>query len=1069
MPRNDSDVTQQRLLRLVMLCFFLSGFAALVYETVWLRQFAIVLGTSQESLAIVLSSYMGGLAVGSIVAGQLANRVTRPVWLYGFLELAIAVTAILIPWGIRAAQSMQVALLGGDPSLPLSGTLAQDVFGFATTWILVLIPTAMMGATLPLLAKFVVGNDSQLGGRIGLLYGINTLGAVTGTLAAAFLCMPTLGLGRTVWVGAAANAAVFVLVIVMVKNEAFAVHRTAPVERIKATLPRAPLDHGGLRWVALLVGISGAISFGYEIVFTRMLSHFLGASVFAFATMLAGFLLGIAIGGLAASRLATDRHRAAVAFVYCQSLIAVSAALGFRWIERLAGEPFAQWSSMSMTAQQVAASIITLLPTATFVGATFPLATRVFARDETEAASGSAWTYFCNTIGAIVGSLVMGGLLMPAMKYHGAVTVAAAFNIVLAVAALFLFRISRVHGAAICFATCLLIIWRPTWPENVMRVSALNGSLTRGSLLYDHVGKASTVSVFYDAGTIRFQTNGLPEALLPPAGSGVGHLSDAVYLAAIAPLVRPTCREMLMIGLGGGVSVAAIPPSITKVDVLELEASVVDANRAVSVFRESDPLADPRVSIFINDARNALALTTKKYDAIVSQPSHPWTAGASHLYTQQYAEQVRARLNPAGVFVQWINGEFVDEQLTRSMGATLLSVFPYVSLYQPIRGTFLFVASDQPITPESVRPEKPGKPALCAVNDADRDYFRRLGILYTTHLFGWLVLDQAGMKALCVDAPLITDENNRLALKAPALLRGHDPLAASAVLRAFSPVARSIEEARALCPALDLFAYGQYLLKRQRHEFVEAYVLPHIDCPASRAMLLARATGNRKAKRDAKAILLEGFSKADENQRRESGIAWRLLNERFSIRDKSRRMSSREISRLEPALSDHHRVLYDVNNRLAKDDLSVAQSSDATLAMMSVDDIAFESSVIARVWWRLHVQDRSSEARKALAEEALRIIDQSVAFFPPMILAWYRTVAALQADQPYVALASADVLADSIALEPDLYEEGSGNLRMLARCHQTLSDPSATIGVEPWRYQEVMQKISEVLRRTYYR
>ncbi len=1070
---------------LVAGCFFLSGFAALVYETVWLRQFAILLGTSQAALAIVLSSYMGGLALGSLAAGKWAYRTKHPVILYAILELGIAAAALCIPVGLRLARAAQSYLFGGNPDLPTAGHWGPALFNIATCWTLILIPTALMGATLPLLARMVVSKDEQLGPRIGLLYGINTLGAVVGTTVAAFVCLPVLGLGKTTWVAALANTIVFFVVAVLARWGAFSprpAEATAqidlePIKPKPAKRGRRPsvpatdsltdptvAPNDRLRWVAMFIGISGVLSFAYEIVFTRMLGHFIGGSVFAFSIMLAGFLLGIAIGGLVASRLAQTRERAATLFIYCQALTALGAVVAYRCIDWLAGVDAEFWMNWAIMHQQAVASVVSLLPISTFIGASFPLAIRVFSRDESESASGSAWTYSCNTVGGILGALLTGAVALPLWGYQGVTSLAAAGNLALAGMAVVVFRLRKIHLVAVAIAAVMLVNFRPDWPEHVLRVSALSGKQTGGAIIYNHVGQSSTITVFYDAGPLRFQTNGLPESYVPPAGSGTGYLLDSICLSGIAPLMRPGCEDMLMIGLGGGAAASTIPPSVKRIDVLELEPAVIEANRAISVYREHDPLTDPRLRIVINDARNALLLTTRKYDAIISQPSHPWTAGASHLYTRQFAQIVRQRLNPGGVYVQWMNSSFVDEELLQSLGATLLSVFPQVRLYQPTKGEFLFVGSDESMRPESVVPASRSEAAVLKIDPLDRSYYRRIGIISPTHLFSWLMLDHRGVEMMSQGAALITDERNLLAMKASKLRRGHDPELSLRFARSYSPLARSLIDAKQLCPSLDLCSLSLCLVRKQRNEYVQELVLPKIKDESLRSLLESELAASTEGKEPSLQCLLRGM-KVDVP---DSRLCFKLLIERFVDQGNNKRISEETCARCRQNLRPEHEKIYALLLQLADGDLDWVRDADAQLAMIPVDDVTFSSTVIARLLWRITSKDPDPNTRKRLAKEAIEIADEAAPFGLPLSLSWYRTVAAVKADQPYLALATTDVLAENITAE--LMEDGSAtapsaSLKVLRQCREAITQPSVAAGVYRARYEEVLAKVDYALKK----
>ena len=259
----------------LLACFFASGFAALLYQTAWTRQFGAVFGTSELAVATVLAAYMGGLAVGAALAGRLAPRVRRPVLVYGLLELGIALAALAVPFAIRAATALEVALLGGRDLPGDAGGLASALFYLGCAFAILLVPTTFMGATLPLLARHAVRSDREVGPRIGTLYAVNTAGAIAGTLACGFALLPALGLRRTVWVGVAVNALVFALAAAVARTQASG---AAPLEPASASEPDAPRLPRAAVILPIVLG-SGAVSFTYEVLWTRLLGHVLGGSI----------------------------------------------------------------------------------------------------------------------------------------------------------------------------------------------------------------------------------------------------------------------------------------------------------------------------------------------------------------------------------------------------------------------------------------------------------------------------------------------------------------------------------------------------------------------------------------------------------------------------------------------------------------------------------------------------------------------------------------------------------------------------------------------------------------------
>jgi spermidine synthase len=756
----------------VVACFVLSGFAALLYQTAWLRQLSLVFGTSELAVAAVLSAYMAGLALGAAAAGRWAHRVRRPVLVYGALEAGVAGSALAVPALFGLAGSLQAAVLGGQPAPPDASGLAQPLFHLGVAFFVLAVPTALMGATLPLLARHAVRSDREVGPRVALLYAANTAGAVLGAVVTGFVLLPELGLRATVWVGVGLNLAVFGLAAALARRAPPMHDRPAGVADARPGTP----DHRGRALVCPLMLVSGANAFLYEVLWTRLLGHVLGGSLQAFATMLGAFLAGIALGGGLAGRLARDAERAARAFAAAQVGVAVASIGVFAWIAR---------SVPASRAPGVLAgwAAAVLLPSTVFLGATFPLAVRILARDAHEAPAASGRVYAWNTAGAIVGAVLAGFLLIPALGFEGAVRLAVCSSLGLATAVLAGVAAAG-RGAPIALAAALVAgaLWyHPARPRAVIAAGGMPDGGAAGEELFYAVGRSSTVSLVASGGIHLLWTNGLPEGLVRARGSPPG-LESAAWLGALPVLARPAARSVLVIGLGGGTSLEGIPDLVSAIDVVELEPEVIEANRVLASRRDRDPLADSRVRIVVNDARSALRLSRKTWDAIVSQPSHPWTAGASHLFTREFVRLARERLNPSGVFVQWMDANLVGETLLRSLAATLASEFPHVRLYRPTPVALVFLASEAPLDLE--REIARSGQALAG----EPRHFGRLGIASAEDLLAALALDARGVTALAAGAPPSTDDDNRMATRSRSRADGLSPEALAALLGPHDPL-----------------------------------------------------------------------------------------------------------------------------------------------------------------------------------------------------------------------------------------------------------------------------------------
>jgi spermidine synthase len=484
----------------------------------------------------------------------------------------------------------------------------------------------------------------------------------------------------------------------------------------------------GAFWILPLMFLSGAIAFLHEVLWTRLLARVVGSSIQAFGVMVASFLLGIALGGALGAQLARNREVAARAFALSQFAVAVAAISVWYALN--------SWASVPTTLfERVVFGLLLLLPLSLAIGVSYPLAVRVLAPDAAGASAASARVYSWNTSGAIVGALVGGFWLIPALRYEGTMQLAVwvSLGLALLAGALLLRPTMRWAIPAVVIGVATAALYRPTAPETLLKTSLLRSG--KGTMVYYDVGRSADVVVVRDGARLDLRTNGLPEAGTPVLGA-VPSANAEAWMSVLAVLARPASRSALIIGFGGGNVVQAVPPSVTKIDVIELEPKVIAANRAIAAMRLRDPLTDARLNLIYNDARGALALTDKRYDFVVSQPSHPWTASASHLYTREFMLQAKRHLNEGGVFVQWMGAEFTDASLMRSLVATLLDVYREVRVYRPSNTTLLYMASDAPIEPEH---------QLAQTRAA-------------------LALETADARRFAAGSALITDDDNRLAL-----------------------------------------------------------------------------------------------------------------------------------------------------------------------------------------------------------------------------------------------------------------------------------------------------------------
>ncbi len=758
------------MLFIVIACFFFSGFAALLYQTAWLRQFSLVFGTSEIAVAIVLAAYMGGLTIGAIIATRFIQKIKKPVLVYGALEGGIALSALSVPILITISQSIYSFFLGNQIEPPDSSGLMQSTFYLFASFIIILIPTGLMGATLPLLSRYVVTNNNQIATRVSLLYGMNTLGAVFGTIIAGFILLPKIGLNGTIWVGVSVNFIIFIIAIFLDKNlkeisTENNINNASQLNGFFKTINSILSDNSERLnhklkslfreksiWMLPLMLLSGFSSFTYEVLWTRMLSHVIGGSIYAFSTMLAAFLLGIAIGGSLAGKITKSKELSVILFCISQILICFLSIFIYYNLGPL--------MPTSINAYELSLyALIVMLPATIFIGATFPLAVHILVPNNETTGIGTALVYSWNTVGAIIGSLFAGFFLIPEFGFEGAIKFSVITNLIIALFTVLLVS-SLPKTLSILISTsilALIFLYSPIRPESViMRTGFTLSYLNQPKELFYEVGKSSTVMMLAEDGYYYIRTNGLPEASI--AAKGSPPIQDPEkWLTSLPVTAKPDAENMMVIGFGGGVALEGVPPSIQEVDVIEIEREVINANKTLKDMRNIDPLEDPRFNIIINDARNALKLTNKEYDIIVSQPSHPWTAGSSHLFTQEFLRESKSHLKEGGVFVQWMNSEFITVDLLKTLAATLFSEFKYLKLYHPASQVLMFLASNSPIDPEIII-EETGLPLI-----TDSMHYSRIGINSAEDLLAAMAIDQKGLKIFSNNAPISTDNNNLMA------------------------------------------------------------------------------------------------------------------------------------------------------------------------------------------------------------------------------------------------------------------------------------------------------------------
>lgn len=687
------------------IALFLSGFAALVYETSWTRMLNRVFGVGDLAVATVLAAFFLGLGLGSWAASRVGHRVERPALVYAVLEGIIAVYAAITPWLVPVAGSAYAAV-GGDASIEMVSFLRLGL-----SLILLLPPTALMGATLPVILLILTQREGWARGVTGL-YVANTLGAMAGAGVAGLILLPRLGGRASTWI--AAGASVLAAVLVM------ALHREVRIERAAEPEPEPeepePERAPALALAMTLAAGTGGAALAAEVLWTRVLRMVTHGTTQAFSSMLVCYLLGIALGALAARRLAKTRSGPAIALGVTQVLAAVMIVVAMwvaphlaRFVPMLRGElSFVPTHALTL----LSLSLMLLLPLALVSGTGLPLVWALGERDDPDAARGSGKLLAANTLGGLVGSLAAGFFLVPAIGLEASLIVVAFVHLGLAGLAL---RRGTARRAPVLRALALtlplalgvgMLLSEPeidfpflirAWQEPTRAIVEGPSEHWREDLVFLREGRMTTVTVQRRGGGLTLFNDGRPESGLGPREPGFG--AELGLLGSMPVLFAERTERAMAVGLGAGhTTTVLLAGGFERVDVVELEEGVVEAGRWMHQQAERPfPLDDPRTHLIVDDARNRLVLApADTYDAIVSQPSHPWLAGSSALYTREFFEEADRALRDGGVLAIWINLFRIRPRHIQAVVHTLTEVFPHVSGFIGEASSLVLAASRHP-------------------------------------------------------------------------------------------------------------------------------------------------------------------------------------------------------------------------------------------------------------------------------------------------------------------------------------------------------------------------------------
>ena len=769
----------------LLIFFFLSGACGLVYEVVWIKLFVFSMGGTTYALSTVLAAFMGGLALGSRYGGKWIDRRGDPFPVYGVIEGLIGVYCLLLPSLVKL---IPVTLSPLYDDYYTNNLLLFGFLRFLLSFAILIFPTLLMGASLPVLAKYYAREKKRFGWEVGRLYAVNTLGACVGAFSAGFILLPMLGQTLAVYSAAAVNIGIFIIVMILwiffVRGRD--VERVEPEEKDDTPAPEIAAESEPaiwgkpILWAALfLYAVNGFAGMAYQVAWTRALTLSIGSSTYSFTIIVTIFIFGLAAGGAVGARVADKLRNPATTMAWIEIVIgflALYAMWGLgrlpEWMVPVVKRFYGDYRSL-LQAEFALVAMLIILPTF-LMGAVFPLAIKTVGLCRSGVGEPVGLAYGLNTFGAIAGSLGAGFVLIPLVGLQNTIGAANLLNWLAGAVLLVVAGTSRpVRRWALSWSPLVLgltitfII--PRWDTTIMNSGpfiygmkqneARNKLSPSQTLLYYKEGVDTTVSVFRSyAGDISLRVNGKADA-----SSGMDMYTQELS-GHIPMLLHGDPKDVLIVGLASGVTLGSVTRyDVDKVDVVEISQAVVEASDKFKAFNYN-ALRDPRVNLIVGDGRNHMVMTGKKYDVVISEPSNPWIAGIASLFTREYFESAADKLNEGGIFCCWLQGYAMSSDVFLMVMRTFKSVFPQVNLWETLDYDFVLVGSFEKISFDLNRFES-------SINNAGiAEDLARVDINNAAELLGKFVMNSRRFTMATGEGEIHVDDRLQLEYRAPQYL-----------------------------------------------------------------------------------------------------------------------------------------------------------------------------------------------------------------------------------------------------------------------------------------------------------
>lgn len=774
--------------KIILFLFFVSGVSGLIYEIVWTRIFTLTFGNTTYAISTVLTAFMAGLAAGSFIFGRIADKLqtpnsklrilNSPLMLYAILELCIGISALLVTSSLSILDNFYLSILGNAPPSAFSSNIIRFFFSF----FILFIPATLMGGTLPVISRYFIHKVEELGWKVGIIYAVNTFGAVIGCFMTGYMFIAAIGVKNTTLMAVFMNIIVGVVAMVAARFslrkshqlpvssqelEARSKKQEVKNSKFKIQNPKSKLHppHSTLRTSTLLIffGLSGFTSLAYEILWTRAFSLTFYSTVYLFSNILTVFLLGIAVGSFLFTRFLEGRGNIDLIRIFgiAEFLIGVCALFSiifFQWLPfRIngIGSVFGEMTWQKNILIIFIINLIVMIIPTLLMGLTFPLIGKLYTDDLRLLGRKIGDVYSVNTVGSIVGSFSAGFLLIPFLGIQKSILALSFINLIMGIIIIYKSP-TGTNGLKLAGSVSALVLIFIFGGITIGGVDMGVGYVLNGNILFSKEDVSGTVKVVEDESR-RFRTLMVNNYSLATSGD------VAVRFGHIPLLLHDNPEDILVISLGSGITVGAVGQhSVKNIECVEIVPSTVEASGFFEAENHSI-LKDPRVKLTIWDGRNYVLMTKNKYDVIISDLFQPDSAGTGNLYSMEHYRKCRDKLKKGGFMAQWLPLYQLSTEDLKVIMATFSRIFPHVTVWygdiNSIKPTLLILGSESPLKIDIVQLEEKMRQEGINSDIIEKDN--------PIAFISFFIMDEKGISKFTEGAVFNTDDKPYIEFSAP--------------------------------------------------------------------------------------------------------------------------------------------------------------------------------------------------------------------------------------------------------------------------------------------------------------